>query len=144
LLNLAKKYCDAICIHPRTQSQGYSGLSDIKFAEELKSKSKIPVIYSGDVNEKNAKEFLKKFDYVMIARKAIGNPNIFSSLNGKKLDFNFKDYFKLAEKYNLPFRQIKFQAMNFTKGLRNSAKLRNEISRITNLDELKKLEILFS
>jgi len=50
ILKIAEKYCDAITIHPRTISQGYSGEPDIKFALELKKISKIPVIYSGNVD----------------------------------------------------------------------------------------------
>lgn len=137
LLKLSEKYCDAICIHPRTQKQGYSGIPDLKFALEIKNKSSIPVIYSGDVDEKNAKEFLKKFDSVIIGRRAIGNPNIFSKLTNKKSNFTFADYLKLAKKYQFYFRQIKFQAMNFTKGQKNSASLRNKISLAKNLGELK-------
>jgi tRNA-dihydrouridine synthase len=137
LLKLAEKYCDAICIHPRTQKQGYSGKPDLNFALEIKNKSSIPVIYSGDVDEKNAKEFLKKFDSVIIGRRAIGNPNIFSKLTNKKSNFTFADYLKLAKKYQFYFRQIKFQAMNFTKGQKNSASLRNKISLAKNLGELK-------
>lgn len=139
LLKLAEKYCDAICIHPRTQKQGYSGIPDLNFALEIKKKSSIPVIYSGDITEKNAKELLKKFDFVMVGRKAIGNPNIFSKLINKKSNFTFADYLKLAKKYKFYFKQIKFQAINFTKGQRNSAKLRNQISKINNLEELKNL-----
>ena len=140
LLKIAEKYCDAICIHPRTQKQGYSGTPDLEFAIKIKNKSSIPVIYSGDVNEKNAKELLKRFDFVMIGRRAIGNPNIFSELNNKKSkNFTFADYLKLAKEYKLYFRQIKFQAMNFTKGKRDSARLREKISTINNLEELTKL-----
>ncbi len=84
LLKLAEKYCDAICIHPRTQAQGYSGKPDIEFAKKIKQQTKLPVIYSGNVDEKNYKKFLKDFDYIMIGRQAIGNPNIFSKLNNKK------------------------------------------------------------
>lgn len=132
ILKLAERYCDWITIHPRTQSQGYSGEPDLNFALEFKKKSKIPVIYSGNIDEKNHKEFLKDFDYVMIGRKAIGNPNIFG---GDKI--NFSDYLKLAERYNLPFKQIKFQAMQFTKGQPNSSEKRLEISKIKSLKKLK-------
>jgi tRNA-dihydrouridine synthase len=52
----AEKYVDAIAIHPRTISQGYSGKADYKFALKLKKKILIPIIYSGDVSEKNAKK----------------------------------------------------------------------------------------
>ena len=138
ILDIAEKYCDAICIHPRTSSQGYSGEPDLKFAEKIKSKSKISVIYSGNVNENNYKQLLKKFDYVMVGREAIGRPEIFARATNKKFEKSFKDYIKLAIKYKLFFLQIKFQAMNFTKGLRGSAKLRKEISQVRNLEELRK------
>jgi len=139
LLNLAEKYCNAISIHPRTQAQGYSGEPDLEFAESIKSKTKLPVIYSGNVNEKNYKQLLKKFDYVMIGREAIGRPDIFANLTNTQFEKSFKDYLKLAKKYNLPFRQIKLQAMNFTKGITGSAKLRDKIAKIKNIEELKKL-----
>jgi tRNA-dihydrouridine synthase B len=138
ILEIAEKYCDVICIHPRTQSQGYGGSPDIEFAEKFKSKTKLPVIYSGDVDETNFKELLKKFDYVMIGRKAIGNPNIFAKISGKKYNFGFEDYLALAKKYNFYFRQIKFQAMCFTKGKENAKELRLEIFKIKNMNDLKK------
>lgn len=138
LLKIAEKYCDAICIHPRTQQQGYGGVPDLQFAEKIKSLSKIPVIYSGDVDETNAEELLKTFDYIMIGRKAIGNPNIFSKFTNKQTNFNFKDYLELSKKYKFPFRQIKFQAMSFTKGKDNAKELRLEIFKIKRLDDLKK------
>jgi len=138
IVKIAEKYCDAICLHPRTQAQGYGGVPDIAFAENLKSSTTLPVIYSGDVGESNFKELLKKFDFVMIGRKAIGNPNIFAKISGKKVSFNFRDYLEEAEKYNFPFRQIKFQATYFTKGKHNATDLRLEISKIKNVGELKK------
>jgi tRNA-dihydrouridine synthase B len=142
LLALAEKYCDAICIHPRTYIQGYSGKPDINFVKEIKSKTKLPVIYSGDVSEKNCKLFLDIFDYVMIGREAIGRPEVFSKLTGTKFTKSFEKYLILAKKYNLPFRQIKLQASNFTKGMKNSAKIRNKIARIKNMRELEKIKII--
>ncbi|MCX6750589.1 MAG: tRNA-dihydrouridine synthase family protein [Candidatus Pacearchaeota archaeon] len=138
ILKIAEKYCDAVCIHPRTYNQGYSVEPDLEFAEEIKSKTRLLVIYSGNVNEKNCREFLNKFDYVMIGREAIGRPEIFANLTHTSFKKSFKDYLKLAKKYSLPFRQIKFQAMNFTKGLRNSTKLRLEIFKVKNTKELEK------
>lgn len=127
VLEIANKYCDAITIHPRTISQGYSGEPDVDFAIKLKKKSKIPVVYSGNVDEKNYSKFLENFDAVMIGRKSVGNPNIFSKINKSKKEFLFEDYLKLEKKYPMQFKQIKFQAMNFTKGMKNSRRLRNEI-----------------
>jgi tRNA-dihydrouridine synthase B len=139
IIKQTEKYCDAISIHPRTQKQGYSGKPDLKFAKQIKETTKLPVIYSGNVNEKNAKQFLKIFDAVMIGRNAIGNPNIFAKLTNKKKEFNFKDYLKLAEKYKLPYRQIKLQAMNFTKNAKNAKRLRLKIFECKNLKQLKEI-----
>jgi len=139
ILKIAEKYCDAITIHPRTVSQGYSGEPDLDFAKKLKEKSSIPVIYSGNINEKNFNKYSEIFDSLMIGRGAMGNPNIFSKLNGKKEKIYFKDYLNLSKKYPLYFRQIKFQAMQFTKGQRNSRQLRNKLVYTKNLEEIKKL-----
>jgi len=139
IAKMAEKYCDAIAIHPRTQSQGYGGVPDIEFAKRLKKRSKVPVIYSGDVNLDNHEELLKTFDYLMIGRKAIGNPDIFAELLGRKSNTNFNDYLTIAAKYKLPFRQIKIQAMGFTKGLRDATKLRLEIFKTRKIQDIKKL-----
>ena len=137
VLKIAEKYCDGVTIHPRTQSQGYSGEPDLEFALKLKEKSSIPVIYSGNIDERNYKKYLEKFDGVMIGRKAIGDPSIFSIILNKKKNISFADYLKLTEKYPLYFRQIKFQAMQFTKGQRNSRPLRNKLAHTKNLEEIK-------
>lgn len=137
LLKIAEKYCDWIAIHPRTRQQGYSGEPDLEWAKKFKKDSKIPVIYSGNVDEKNYKSLLKTFDYVMVGRASIGNPEIFAKIsNNKEFKKPFKDYLKLVKKYNLPFRQIKFQAMQFTKGQRNSRKLRDKLVYTKNIEEL--------
>jgi tRNA-dihydrouridine synthase B len=141
-LDLAEKYCDAIAIHPRTRVQGYSGEPDIKWAKEFSKKSKIPVIYSGNVNEKNYEKLLKSFDYVMVGRESIGHPEIFAKIQDKKNPEsfrNFRKYMKLAIKFNLPFRQVKFQSMQFTKGNQDSRKLRNKLVYAKDLQELENL-----
>jgi tRNA-dihydrouridine synthase B len=141
-LKLAEKYCDAIIIHPRTKVQGYSGEPDLEWAKNFKKDSKIPVVYSGNVNEKNYKKLLKYFDYVMVGREAIGHPEIFAIIQGKSNPEKFRDfnqYLKLAKKFNLPFRQIKFQAMQFTKGNPDSRKLRNKLAQVKDIKELEEL-----
>jgi len=147
IVKIANKYCDGICIHPRTQAQGYSGTPDLDFAINIKKFTKLPLIYSGNAiaepggpssgDQKKIKELLEIFDYIMIGRRAIGNPNIFAELQGKKSNFDFKDYLRVAKDYKLPFRQIKFQAMQFTKGQKKSKEKRLEISKIKRLGELK-------
>jgi tRNA-dihydrouridine synthase len=139
IVKIAEKYCDAIAIHPRTQEQGYSGKPDIEFAKKIKKITKIPIIYSGDVNQDNSKELLKYFDYLMIGRQAMGNPNIFSKLNHKKINITFQDYLKLAKKYKIEFSQIKFQAINFTKGKQGASKLREKLMKAKSLREIEKV-----
>jgi tRNA-dihydrouridine synthase len=146
IISIAEKYCDAIAVHPRTQEQGYAGEPDFEFARKIKTITKLPIIYSGNVNSKqDADKILTYFDFVMIGRGAIGNPNIFYELTGKisKDKINFKDYLKLAEKYKLSFQQIKFQAINFTKGIQGASKIRALLSSAKKLEDLKKLEELY-
>jgi len=139
LVKIAEKYCDAICIHPRTNKQGYSGKADVDFAEKLKQKTSLPVIYSGDVDEKNADEMLKKFDFVMIGRKAAGCPNIFAKLTGKKPTFSFNEYLGLALKYKLRFSHVRSQSLLFTKCCEGASELRAELSNAKKFSELKKI-----
>lgn len=130
-----KGLIDVVCIHPRTISQGYSGKADYDFALKFKEGLEVPVIYSGDVDEKNMGRVLKDFDFVMLGRAAIGKPEIFSL--GKKCRVSFSDYLTLARRYKLYFRQIKFQAMNFTKGLKGGRKMRAEMIRAREIEDLK-------
>ncbi len=125
---------DAVCIHPRVQKQGYSGEVDYEFALKIKKAVNIPVIYSGNVNLKNIKKILKDFDFVMIGREAIGNPGIF---NEKKVAF--KEYLKLAKKYKLFFRQIKYQAMNFTKRENGAKERRRELIKCKTVEDVEKV-----
>ncbi|MBU2577049.1 MAG: tRNA-dihydrouridine synthase family protein, partial [Nanoarchaeota archaeon] len=134
IAKMAEKYVDAIGIHARTSGQGYSGEVDYDFALELKKAVSVPVIYSGNVNEDNVDKILKDFDFVFIGREAIGNPRIFGKGNN-----NFKDYLKLAKKYKLFFRQIKFQAMNFTKGFSGAKKIRMKLIGAKTISDIEKV-----
>jgi tRNA-dihydrouridine synthase B len=76
---------DALFIHGRTRTQGYSGTVDYRVIRETKAALSIPVIASGD----NISVFLIKTmfdetgcDGVAIARGALGNPWIFSEIVG--------------------------------------------------------------
>lgn len=139
IIKLANRYCDAICIHPRTQEQGYSGIADVSYAEKIKKKTTLPVIYSGDVDESNAAKLGKKFDFLMIGRRAMGNPNIFAKLTGSESRFDFSDWIALAHKYKLKFSQIKLQAMNFTKGAIGSKDMRRRLILAKSVKDIKEI-----
>ena len=124
IVRMAERYVDAVCIHARSVGQGYSGEVDYGFALKVKRATKLPVIFSGDVDLESVDRILEDFDFVMIGRKAIGNPGVFSG-NGDRVCFG--EYLKLAKEYGLFFRQIKYQAMNFTKGVVGGKKLREAL-----------------
>jgi len=140
IVKLAEKNnFDAVGIHPRTDKQGYSGEPDYEFALKLKSSTKLPVIYSGNVSTKNADNILQDFDFVFIGREAIGNPNIFLTVQSKKQKYYFRDYLKLAKKYSLNWKQIKYQSMTFTKNIQGAKELRSSISSARSIEEIEKI-----
>jgi tRNA-dihydrouridine synthase B len=70
----------AVCVHGRTRSQLYGGVSDNAVIARVKRALSIPVIASGDALTPAAcLDILAQTgaDYVMIARGALGNPFIF-------------------------------------------------------------------
>lgn len=67
----------AICIHPRTRSQGYSGKADWSIIKAVKENVTIPVIGNGDIIDVySAKKMLEETncDAIMIGRATLGNP----------------------------------------------------------------------
>lgn len=72
-----KAGASAICIHPRTRSQGYSGKADWQIIKEVKDAVRIPVIGNGDIRTvEDCKRMLDETgcDAVMIGRGVLGNP----------------------------------------------------------------------
>jgi len=140
IIKIAEKYCDAISVHPRTCGQGYAGLADESFALKVKKSTKLPVIYSGDIQTKeHADLLLEKFDFIMIGRAAIGNPEIFSELTESKTKIKFNDYLKLADKYDVEINHIKLYAMRSIKGQPGSSDKRRQLSSAKTIKEIKKI-----
>jgi len=144
---------DAIAVHPRTASQGFSGKADWSIITAIKKVIAIPVIGNGDiVTAKDAVEMqrITGCDAIMIGRAAIGNPWIFSHVTAliKGNDVSPVD---IAHRFEVMIRYCKmsiqcFGEKNacrilrgrlgwFVKGLRFSSKFRESIKRISSENE---------
>jgi len=148
-----------ITLHPRTVKQGYSGQADWSLIKQLKQELSIPIVGNGDIQTpEDAKRMLDETgcDYVMIGRAACKNPFLFTQINqylqtGKYEEISLKErlryffrYLEYTKSYNIKFANIKIQAMNFTKGAKNTKELRLEIAKCRDVDELRRTVEQFS
>ena len=74
---IEKAGASAICVHPRTRSQGYRGEADWSIIKAVKDNVNIPVIGNGDIKTpEDAKRMLDETgcDAIMVGRGVLGNP----------------------------------------------------------------------
>lgn len=145
----------AVAVHGRTVNQGYSGKADWNAIKEVKAAIDIPVLGSGDIFLGiDAKKMIDetKCDFAMIGRGAMTNPFIFRQANevleGKdqsesspieKLDL-IERYIHLAKENDIyKFPGMKRHALDFTKGITNSVRLREKMAIAKDEDEIRQL-----
>jgi len=145
----------ALAIHGRTREQFYSGKADWDIIEQIKQTINIPVIGNGDVFEvEDAVNMLEKTkcDAIMIGRGSQGNPWIFKRINhymetGEILpEPTLEERITTAIKHmNLAVaehgeyvavREMRKHIGWYLKGLKNSAKYRDQINKITDYKEV--------
>lgn len=154
----------ALAIHGRTREQFYSGSADWDIIKEIKESISIPVIGNGDVFEiEDAINMLEKTncDAIMIGRGAQGNPWIFNRINhyiktGEVLDKPTSDerietaikHMKLAVEEHgeyVAVREMRKHIGWYIKGLKNSARYRDEINKLVDyqsvIDKLNELSL---
>lgn len=152
------KICDEngvsqIVVHGRTREEYYLGKADLEIIKEVKNAVSIPVIGNGDIVDVNSAMHMFEYtgcDGIMIGRGAQGNPWIFKSiLEGKDYKPSIDELEQVIMehiKYQLEFEDEKQANLKlrkhlawYIKGLDGSAKIRNEINRCENINEVKKV-----
>lgn len=145
----------AICVHPRTRKQGYSGKADWNIIKQVKESVSIPVIGNGDVTSPYlAKQMLEETDCdaVMIGRGVLGNPwlirDTVALLDGKeipkevtpleKIDMCIKHLKLLSELKNekVAVLEIRNHIAWYLKGVEGSNQLKNKVYQMTNLCDI--------
>ena len=145
----------ALAIHGRTREQFYSGKADWDIIAEIKQAINIPVIGNGDVFEvEDAVNMLEKTkcDAIMIGRGAQGNPWIINRINHYMKTGEILPEPTLEEKITTAIRHMNLAVAEhgdyvavremrkhigwYLKGLKNSAKYRDQINKITDYKEV--------
>ena len=153
-----KAGASAICIHPRTRNEGYSGHSDWAIIKKIKENVNIPVIGNGDIKSVfDAKRMLDETgcDLIMIGRGVLGNPWLVSDINAylkdgtlprvktcsEKVDMCLKhiDYLSKIKPEKLVCLEMRNHIAWYLKGLKNSNIVKEKIYKMTKVCDIIKI-----
>ena len=145
----------AICVHPRTRTQGYSGKADWKIIKQVKENVKIPVIGNGDIKcAEDAKRMLDETfcDAIMIGRGVLGNPwlikqtvdyldgktDIVKPTNEEKIDMCIKHlkYLENLKNEKLACLEIRNHIAWYLKGMEKSVEIKNKVYKTSSIRDI--------
>ena len=103
LLEIFNQYpVSELIVHPRIRGDFYKGEPRLEYYAHALEHSKIPLVYNGNIFEKNdydkiCQKLNTQMDTVMIGRGAISRPSLAQELTGNKADFDYKRFWELHD-----------------------------------------------
>ncbi len=157
---IEKAGASAICVHPRTRSQGYRGEADWSIIKAVKDNVNIPVIGNGDIKTpEDAKRMLDETgcDAIMIGRGVLGNPWLIEQtvayLNGDlvfqpnrldRVDMCIKhlNYLSIVKDEKVARLEIRNHIGWYFKGLPGANEIKNKVYQCDSIHDI--MQVLMS